>query len=192
MIRPGITDRDRYRWMAEVRFLPGLIIIVLSLNWGSAFGEEIPAGQPPVSENVEPPKGAISANEGFLDSSHGYLDRKINGLVRWFDGLFGDTDESDSAMAKNWLWRLFRDLHFRKGADRQRRKGAIIFSTNNQRFRDTPPWRHHPVFFRPHVISPRARGLFHGNPVRRVRASVNVRNASRRLSDSRTGVCPMV
>src|SRR5512132_3099839 len=97
MTRLGIMDRDRYKRMVAVRFLPGLIILVLGFCCVSAFGEEIPTGQPPVPENVEPPKGAISANEGFFDRSHTYLDRNINKVVTWFDGLFGGTAGSDTA-----------------------------------------------------------------------------------------------
>lgn len=114
MIRPGNPDRDRYKRMAAVRFLPGLIVLVLGLNWVSAFGEEIPAGQPPVPETVEPPKATISANDGYVDRSHAYLDRTINGVIRWFDGLFGDTTEGDSAMAKNRL-KWSNDLRAEKG-----------------------------------------------------------------------------
>ena len=69
---------DRYKRMAAVRFLPGTIILVLSFHCLSAFGEEIPIGQPPVPEDVKPENGAISANEGYIDSSHAYVDRKIN------------------------------------------------------------------------------------------------------------------
>ena len=89
--------------MAAVRFIPGLIVLVLGFHWVAAFGEEIPPGQPPVPENVRPAKGALSANEGFIDRSHGYMDRKINGVVAWFDGLFGDTHERDAVMANNRL-----------------------------------------------------------------------------------------
>ena len=69
---------DRYKRMAAVRFLPGTIILVLSVHCLSAFGEEIPIGQTPVPEDVKPEKNAISANEGYIDSSHAYVDRKIN------------------------------------------------------------------------------------------------------------------
>ena len=69
---------DRYKRMTAVRFLPGTIILVLSVHCLSAFGEEIPIGQPPVPEDVKPEKNAISANEGYIDSSHAYVDRKIN------------------------------------------------------------------------------------------------------------------
>jgi len=71
-------DMDHYKRMAVVRFLPGTIVLVLSFHCLSAFGEEIPTGQPPVPEDVKPAKGVISANEGYIDSSHAYVDRKIN------------------------------------------------------------------------------------------------------------------
>lgn len=89
--------------MAVVRFLPGLNILVLGLIWGSAFGEEIPTGPPPVPDNVKPAKEAISVEEGYVDRSHAYLDRKINKVVTWFDGLFGGTDGPDTAKADNKL-----------------------------------------------------------------------------------------
>ena len=94
---------DRYKRMATVRFLPGTIILVLSFHCLSAFGEEIPTGQPPVPEDVKPAKEAISANEGYIDSSHTYVDRKVNEVVAWFDGLFGDPAKHDTIMAKNKL-----------------------------------------------------------------------------------------
>ena len=89
--------------MLAVCFLPGLIILAMCFHGASAFGEEIPTGQPPVPENVEPAKVAISANEGYIDSSHAYVDRKINEVVTWFDGLFGDTAGRDTAKARNYL-----------------------------------------------------------------------------------------
>ncbi|KRT72219.1 MAG: hypothetical protein XU12_C0023G0007 [Deltaproteobacteria bacterium CSP1-8] len=69
---------DRYKRMAAGRFIPGLIILVLGFNWVSAFGEEVPTGQPPVPEDVKPANGAISAEEGYIDRSHAHVDRKIN------------------------------------------------------------------------------------------------------------------
>jgi hypothetical protein len=69
---------DRYKRMAAGRFLPGLIILVLGFHCLSAFGEEVPTGQPPVPENVKPANGAISANKGYIDSSYAYVDWKIN------------------------------------------------------------------------------------------------------------------
>jgi hypothetical protein len=104
---------DRWKRIATVRFLPGMIILVLGINWGSAFGEEIPTA-PPVPEYVKPAKEAVSAKEGYIDRSHTYLDRKINKVVTWFDGLFGDTIESDSAMAKNRL-KWSNELRAEKG-----------------------------------------------------------------------------
>ncbi len=116
MIRPGIMDRGRYKRTVAVRFLPGLIILVLGLYRISAFGEEIPAGQPPVPDNVTPAKGAISANDGYVDRSQAYLDRKINGLVTWFDGLFGGTAGPDTAMPDNKL-KWSNELRAEKGQD---------------------------------------------------------------------------
>jgi hypothetical protein len=37
-----------------------------------------------------PAKGAISADAGYVDRSHAFFDRKINDVVAWFDGLFGE------------------------------------------------------------------------------------------------------
>jgi hypothetical protein len=85
--------------MVAVRFLPGLIILVLGFYGVSAFGEEIPIGQPPVPENVKPAKGAIAADEGYIDKSHTYVDRKINDVGTWFDSLFGDTARRDAEKA---------------------------------------------------------------------------------------------
>ena len=76
--------------MVTVRFLPGLVILVLGLYRVSAFGEVILTGQPPVPENVKPANEGVATNEGFIDRSHAYLGRKINGVARWFDGFFGD------------------------------------------------------------------------------------------------------
>lgn len=103
MIGLDIIGRDRFKRMVFVRFLPGLILLVLGFPWASAFGEEIPPGQPPVPENVRPAKAALSANEGYIDRSHAFLDRKINGVVAWFDGLFGAPHEHDAVMANNKL-----------------------------------------------------------------------------------------
>jgi len=105
---------DRYKRMAAVRFLPGLIILVFGFHWVSAFGEEVPTGQPPVPEDVKPAKSAISAEEGHIDSSHAYVDQKINEVVTWFDDFFGDTDGKDSAMVKNRL-RWSNELRAEKG-----------------------------------------------------------------------------
>src|SRR5512140_3390309 len=76
------------------------MILALCFYGGSAFGEEIPVGQPPVPENVTPAMAAIPAKEGYIDRSHAYFDRKINHVVTWFDGLFGDTDQHDSKKAE--------------------------------------------------------------------------------------------
>ncbi|MGA8753724.1 hypothetical protein [Candidatus Deferrimicrobium sp.] len=82
-----------------MRFLPGLIILVLVFYGGSAFGEEIPAGQPFVPDNVMPAKRAISADEGYVDRSHAFFDRKINATVAWFDDLFGKTGRREPRKA---------------------------------------------------------------------------------------------
>ena len=82
-----------------MRFLPGLILLVFGFYGVSAFGEEIPAGHPPVPDNVMPAKRAISAKEGYVDRSHAFFDRKINRVVTWFDGLFGDTARPDTRKA---------------------------------------------------------------------------------------------
>lgn len=74
-----------------MRFLPGLILLVFGFCGVSAFCEEIPAGQPPVPDNVMQAERTISANEGYVDRSHALFDRKINRVVTWFDGLFGES-----------------------------------------------------------------------------------------------------
>ena len=94
-----IIGIDHYERMVAVRFLPGLIILVLGFYGVSAFGEEIPTGQPPVPENVEPAKAAIAADNGFIDRSHAYFDRNINKVATWFDGLFGDKARQDTEKA---------------------------------------------------------------------------------------------
>jgi hypothetical protein len=88
-----------------MRLLLGLIIFLLVLSFSrvSAFGEETPTGQPSDPESVEPAMAAIPAKEGFIDRSHDYVDRKINAVVTWFDGLFGDTPKRDPVMADNRL-----------------------------------------------------------------------------------------
>ena len=82
-----------------MRFHPGLILLVLCFHGVSAFGEEVPGGQPPVPEIVQPTNEALSADEGYVDRSHAYIHRKINGVVTWFDGLFGDTARQDTEKA---------------------------------------------------------------------------------------------
>jgi hypothetical protein len=114
MIGRDFIVMGRYKRMAGLRLLPGLIVLVLGLNLVSAFGEEIPPGQPPVPENVQPAKSALSANEGFIDRSHAYIDQKINGVVAWFDGLFGVPHERDAVMAKNSM-KWSNELRVEKG-----------------------------------------------------------------------------
>ena len=82
-----------------MRFLPWLILLVFGIYGVSAFGEEIPAGQPPAPDNFMPAKGAISADEGYVDRSHAFFDRKINNVVAWIDGLFGETAQRDTRKA---------------------------------------------------------------------------------------------
>ena len=103
MIRLDRIDIDHYKRMVAVRFLPGLIILVLSCYWVSAFGEEIPTAQPPVPKNVKPANGATTAKEGYVDRSQAYVDRKINEVVTWVDDLFGPTAGGETAKAENTL-----------------------------------------------------------------------------------------
>jgi len=100
--------------MVAVRFLSGLILLVLAFHGASAFGEEIPTGQPPVPENVNPAKEAISADEGHIDRSHAFFDRTSNRVVTWFDDLFGDKavrDEKKADIKLKWT----NELRVEKG-----------------------------------------------------------------------------
>ena len=47
-IGADIVGTDHCKGMVDVRFLPGLMILVLGLYGVSAFCEVIPTGQPPV------------------------------------------------------------------------------------------------------------------------------------------------
>ena len=85
--------------MAGVRFLRVLIVLVFSFYGVSAVGEEIPAGQPPVPDNVTPATVTTPAQDGYIDRSHAYFDRKINQVAKWFDGLFGDMARPDKENA---------------------------------------------------------------------------------------------
>jgi len=98
-IGADIVGTDHYKGMVAVRFLPGLMILVLGFYGASAFCEEIPTGQPPVPEIAAPATGAIDADEGYIDRTHTYFNRKTKQVVRWFDGLFGDTARHDSEKA---------------------------------------------------------------------------------------------
>jgi hypothetical protein len=89
-------NRNHYGRIVGVRFLPALMILVLGFYGVSAFGEEIPAGQPSVPENVKPAIAATPANDGYIDRSHAFFDRKVNQVVSWFDGLFGDKTRQDT------------------------------------------------------------------------------------------------
>jgi len=82
-----------------VRFLRVLIVLVFSFYGVSAVGEEIPAGQPPVPDNVTPATVTTPAQDGYIDRSHAYFDRKINQVAKWFDGLFGDMARPDKENA---------------------------------------------------------------------------------------------
>jgi hypothetical protein len=66
------------------------MVLLLCFLGVSAFGEEIPVGQTPVPDNVLPATVAASPQDGYIDRSHAFFDRKINRVVTWFDGLFGD------------------------------------------------------------------------------------------------------
>ena len=82
-----------------MRFLRVLIVLVFSFYGVSAVGEEIPAGQPPVPDNVTPATVTTPAQDGYIDRSHAYFDRKINQVAKWFDGLFGDMARPDKENA---------------------------------------------------------------------------------------------
>lgn len=89
-----------------MRILPGLMILVLGFQGVSAFGEEIPAGQPAVSEIVTPAGSATPAKEGYIDRSHAFFNRKINGVVTWFDNLFankGRPEPEKSDIKLKWI-----------------------------------------------------------------------------------------
>ena len=79
-----------------MRFLSGLMILLLGFYGVSAFGEEIPAGQTPVPDNVLPATVAAPPQDGYIDRSHAFFDRKINRVVTWFDGLFADKAREDT------------------------------------------------------------------------------------------------
>jgi hypothetical protein len=74
MIRLDLIDIGSDKRMVTVRFLPGLILLALGFYGVSAFGEEIPPGQPPVPENVKPAEGSNPADDGYIDRSHSYID----------------------------------------------------------------------------------------------------------------------
>ena len=88
-----------------MRFLRGLTILIIGFYGVSAFGEEIPAGQPPVPDNVTPATVTTPAQDGYIDRSHAYFDRKINQVARWFDDLFGDKalpDKENADIKLKW------------------------------------------------------------------------------------------
>jgi hypothetical protein len=88
---------DRYKRMVAMRFLPGLFLLVLGFYGAAAFGEEIPAAQLPVLDNVVPATVAIPVDNGYIDRSHDYVDKELNEVVTWFDGLFGGEAGPDTA-----------------------------------------------------------------------------------------------
>lgn len=100
--------------MVAVRFLSGVILLVLAFHGASAFGEEIPAGQPPVPESVNPAREATSADEGYIDRSHAFFHRTSNRVVTWFDDLFGGKpvrDEKKADIRLKWT----NELRVEKG-----------------------------------------------------------------------------
>ncbi|OYV96673.1 MAG: hypothetical protein B7Z62_07775 [Deltaproteobacteria bacterium 37-65-8] len=82
--------------MVAVRFLPGLILLVLAFHGVSAFGEEIPAVQPPVPEIVKPENEAIFSDNGYVDRFHEFVDVQTYKVVSWFDSLFGKKSDPDA------------------------------------------------------------------------------------------------
>lgn len=120
--------------MVAVRFLPGLMVLFLGFYGVSAFCEEIPTGQPPVPENAAPAKGAIAADEGYIDRTHTYFNRTMNQVVRWFDGLFGDTARHDSEKADIKL-RWTNDLRAEEG-DGFRYRSSLRAQLHLPRFED--------------------------------------------------------
>ena len=120
--------------MVAVRFLPGLMVLFLGFYGVSAFCEEIPTGPPPVPENAAPAKGAIAADEGYIDRSHAYFNRTTKQLVRWFDGLFGDTARHDSEKADIKL-RWTNDLRAEEG-DGFRYRSSLRVQLHLPRFED--------------------------------------------------------
>ena len=85
MIGIGCSKR-----VVAVRFLSGLIFLVLGIYGASAIGETIPTGQPPVPETVTPANGATPVDNGHIDRSHEYIDQEMNDVVIWFDAFFVD------------------------------------------------------------------------------------------------------
>jgi hypothetical protein len=120
--------------MVAVRFLPGLMVLFLGFYGASAFCEEIPTGPPPVPENAAPAKGAIAADEGYVDRSHAYFNWKTKQVVRWFDGLFGDTSRQDSEKADIKL-RWTNDLRAEEG-DGFRYRSSLRVQLHLPRFED--------------------------------------------------------
>src|SRR5665648_535040 len=91
---------DRYRRIVAVRFLPGLILLVFAFFGVSAFGEEIPAAQPPVPDNVVPAIVAIPLDNGYIDRSHEFVDVETYKITSWFDGHFSKKSERETKKAE--------------------------------------------------------------------------------------------
>lgn len=80
----------RSKRVVAVRFLSGLIFLVLGIYGASAIGETIPSGQPPVPENVTQANGSTPVDNGYIDRSHEYIDKEMNEAVIWIDAFFVD------------------------------------------------------------------------------------------------------
>jgi len=110
--------------MVAMRFLSGLFLLVLGCYGVSAFGEEIPSGQPSVPANVEPATGIISTDNGYIDRSHDYLEEEIYKAVMRFDNLFGDNTAVDNTAR--------RDTTGHDTAPREKKKAEIKLKWSNE------------------------------------------------------------
>ena len=133
-----VIDAGRYERMVALRFLPGLIVLVFGFYGVSAFGEEIPAGQapvpdnvapaavaipvaqPPVPDNVAPAAVAIPVDNGYIDRSHEFVGVETYKIISWFDGLFSKTSARETRKAKIKL-KWTNELRAEKGAGVQLR-----------------------------------------------------------------------
>jgi hypothetical protein len=104
--------------MVAVRFLSGLVLLVFVFFGASAFGEEIPAAQPPVADNVAipsapppvpdnvvPAKMVVSTDNGYtdngyIDRSHDFVDEETYKMIEWFDGRFSKKSEREKKKAE--------------------------------------------------------------------------------------------
>ncbi|MDO8738563.1 MAG: hypothetical protein Q7J17_06305 [Candidatus Deferrimicrobium sp.] len=121
--------------MVAVRFLPGLIMLVLSFyGVSSAFGEEIPTAHPPVPDNVVPATVATPVDNGYIDRSHDYVDQELYEVVKWFDGLFGDKAAERDAAERDTAGRnaAVRDAAVRAAAGRDASKAEIKLKWSNE------------------------------------------------------------